>query len=271
VTSFGVIPRHARRIQDGMTDWTDGYVVTLAYQLVRRLDWDRLAAIDGKLSRTDFKIVFDGLRSHGIEVFSDGVDELTYRNDAAQAAVPALLAQLRALVARLRTAGAAAFTDPTDMPERLHCTLNQPREWFGVPEDRLDRVQILNFTDMPADDSCWLARSRVAQCSALRLLKLVSVRLDASSLDIELGHLDELLALNLDANRLTALPPEIADARSLEWLSLNQNPITADSLEPLSGLPRLRYLGLVGTEAKAEVDRVRAIVPRECVIQCLPG
>ncbi len=254
-----------------MSYWPDGYLITVAYQLVRRLDWDRITQIESTLTRADFTTVFDDLRAQGIEVASDGDDEITYRDAAAEAAARPRIAHLRSLVARLRTAGAAAFADPGDLPERLHCTLDHPREWFGVPDDRVDRVEIINFTDMPPDDPRWRSRSRVAECSELRMLKLVSVRLDALPLDIDLGRLDKLVALNLDANRLTALPAELAAARSLEWLSLNENPITAESLEPLRALPRLRYLGLIGTKAKADVDRVRAFVPHDCVIQRVAG
>jgi hypothetical protein len=253
-----------------MANWPDGYLISVAYQLVRRLEWDRITT-DSTLSLAAFTNVFDRLRALDIEVASDGDDDVTYRDAAAETAARPLLAELRALVSRLRTAGAAAYVDPGDLPERLHCTVEYPREWFGVPDGELERVEILNFTDMPPEDPRWRARSRVADCRELRLLKLVSVRLDVSALDIDLGRLSKLVALNLDANRLTALPSELAAAASLEWLSLNENPITAESLEPLRALPRLRYLGLIRTNAQAGPDRVRAIVPRDCVIQYVAG
>lgn len=254
-----------------MNDWPDGYLVTVAYQLVRRLDWERITVADATLARADFTSVFDALRVHGIEPTSDGPDELTYSGTAVKAAVQPLLARLRALVARVRAAGAVAFAAPGDLPERLHCTLDHPREFFGVPDGPLDRVEIINFTDMPEHDLRWLARSRVGECGALRMLKLVSVHLSSFPLDIELGRLTKLVALNLDANKLAALPPEISAARSLEWLSLNENPLTAEGLEPLRALPRLRYLGLIRTAARSELDRVRALVPEQCVIQYVAG
>ncbi|WP_129674662.1 leucine-rich repeat domain-containing protein [Candidatus Chloroploca sp. Khr17] len=240
--------------------WTDGYVVAVADQILwnYQVIWPRFTAHNPDLSLQRIRDLLGTIRAAGNPISDDMAPHLPKGEDVANT-----VDELYQYVVGIREVGAQIFTGPADLPEYLFCTCAFPREYRGLPGPDLvspDEVELLHMGDMPAHVQDWKQRRQIEQFSRLRHLTLFHSPLSHEPLGIALEKLPLLQGLDLRESGLTYLPDPILQCSQLTFLMLNDNPLV--QLPDLTGLPKLRYLGLARTGlSRRQVAHMRTQLP----------
>lgn len=229
--------------------WSDGYVAAVAWHATfnYRFSWNRLRDVDAGLSIDEIDSLLGELEAAGNDIGPDTPPSLLHG-----AGLERQVQRLFELTGRARAAVSKAFAGPGAIPDQVWAYCAFPRSYMALPGPGLaneQEVELIHLGDLPPHTPEWRDRATLSRYTSLRVLALFNMRLGAHGLGADLTRLPRLICLDLRENGFTAVPPEVLQCASLEWLDIGDNPI--GTLPDLDSLPRLRYLGTGRTHLPA--------------------